>query len=73
MSLQKQLKRYVGKRTARRISNALPWVGAAAAFAVGSAVGEKTIRAAINDVRARTPFQPRDHEPDDQTFEKAPV
>ena len=45
MTIQKQFKNLVGKRNARWMSRALPYVTGALAFAIGGALRERRLRA----------------------------
>ena len=51
MTLKKQLRRHLGKKTTKRLYNWLPWVGGAAALAAGVLVERRGVRGAVQDVR----------------------
>jgi hypothetical protein len=59
MKIKKQLKRYVGRKTARRIYKAIPWVGGAVALA---ALNSTTGRRMLNDLRAGDALPPGETE-----------
>ena len=59
MTIKKQLKRYVGRKAARRISNAMPWVGGAVALAaLNSTSGRKVLGDLRRALEARSSNEP---------------
>jgi hypothetical protein len=51
MTLKKQMKRYLGKKAARRVYAAMPWVGGVLAIAAGRALHKRGVRRVLDDVR----------------------
>ena len=51
MTLKKQLRRHLGKKTTKRLYSSLPWVGGAVALAAGLLVERRGVRGAVQDVR----------------------
>ena len=51
MTIKKQLRQYVGKRTAKRVTRVMPFVAGAVAFAIGNAIRERGVRASVNGLR----------------------
>jgi hypothetical protein len=51
MTLKKQMRRHFGKKAARRIYSAMPWVGGGLALAVGTVLKRRSVRGAVEHVR----------------------
>jgi hypothetical protein len=51
MTLKKQLKRHLGKAATKRIYASAPWIGGAAALAVGVILQRRGVRGVLDDVR----------------------
>jgi hypothetical protein len=51
MTIKKYLRQHVGKKAARRIYKAMPWVGGAVALAAGDVVRRRGLRRVVDDVR----------------------
>ena len=51
MTLKKQMKRNLGKRTTRQIYSAMPWVGGMLALAAATLVRKRGVRGAVEELR----------------------
>ena len=51
MALKKQMKRYLGKKTTRRVYSAAPLAGGLLALAVGAALRRRGVRGLMEDAR----------------------